>query len=99
MRCSGRFAWLYGYLFAYARFRVYMGKIRSRHDRRSIQHIPVTFRDKEIFKKIRTKSSDFFTHPVTDFRDKNPEVGGVSNCFRIFLKFEKSFIILHNKHQ
>lgn len=81
MRCSGRFAWLYGYLFAYARFRVYMGKIRSRHDRRSIQHIPVTFRDKEIFKKIRTKSSDFFTHPVTDFRAKKSEVGGGIKLF------------------
>lgn len=58
-----------------------MGKIRSHHDRRSIQHIPVTFRDKEIFKKIRTKSSDFFTHPVIDFRAKKIRSrGGIKSC-------------------
>jgi predicted nucleic acid binding AN1-type Zn finger protein len=71
----------------------YTGKTRSRHARRSIQHIPAIFRDNEIFKKIRTNSSDFFAHPVTDFRAKKSEVGGISNPVKIFLeiKIQKNY--------
>ena len=105
MRCSGRFAWLYGYLFACARFwlsaaclcRFLRQEIRSQLPEHgptaSLYHatiVTTNFVGTHI-----SRDSVFFKNPVTRFQPGFFNIGGVSKSLGLKFFWEK-FIVKIN---